>query len=89
MEDFVAALRRCHGARVVDLFAGTGMERHAKDLNIGCYVVRGALTYTEQLQWHQDLVKSMSDIVQKFGDHAIDLKGKKKKDLGRTPQSRR
>ena len=79
MEDFVAALRRCHGARVVDLFAVTGMEQHAKDLNIGCYVVRGALTSAQQLQWHQDLSKSMSDIVQKFGHHAIDLKGKNNK----------
>ena len=79
MEDFVAALRRCHGARVVDLFAGTGMERHARDLNIGCYVVRGALTYAEQLQWHQDLSNSMTCIAEQHGPHAVDLKGKSKK----------
>ena len=72
MEDFVAALRRCHGARAVDLFAGTGMEEAAEKLNMGCYVVRGVLTNEQQLQWHQDLSNSMTRI-------AVDLKGKSKK----------
>jgi len=41
----LAKLEACYGAeRVVDVFANTGIALKARDLNIGCYVVRGVLT---------------------------------------------
>ena len=79
MADFVATLRRRYGDRVVDLFAGTGIEQAAERLTMGCYVVRGVLTWQQQLQWHQYLSNSMTCIAEEKGPHVVELKGKSKK----------
>ena len=48
--------------RVVDVFENTGMALKARDLNIGCYVVRGVLTSAQLAAWHQALTDSVAFI---------------------------
>ena len=52
MASILANLEACYGAdRVVDVFENTGMALKARDLNIGCYVVRGVLTSAQLAAW--------------------------------------
>ena len=46
-----------------------------RDLNIGCYVVRGVLTSAQLAAWHQALTDSVAFIANKRGTRAVDLKG--------------
>ena len=65
MADFLKKLVACYGQeRVVDVFAGTGIEPEARRLNMGCYVVRGVLTSQHQREWHQYFSNPMADSVQ-------------------------
>ena len=77
MAGILANLEACYGAeRVVDVFENKGMALKARDLNIGCYVVRGVLS-PEQLEgWHQQLEDSLTAIGLQFGTRAVDLKGR-------------
>ena len=72
----LAKLEACYGAeRVVDVFANTGIALKARDLNIGCYVVRGVLTSAQLAAWHQALTTSLNHIADTVGSRAVDLKG--------------
>ena len=76
MANILANLAACYGAdRVVDVFENTGMAQKAKDLNIGCYVVRGVLTSAQLEAWHEALTDSVSFIANTNGTRAVDLKG--------------
>ena len=76
MASILANLVACYGAdRVVDVFENTGMAQHARDLNIGCYVVRGVLPSAQLAAWHQALQDSVAFIANKQGTRAVDLKG--------------
>ena len=77
MAGFLANLRARYGhERVVDVFQGTGMEREAKQLNIGGYVVRGVLPPEKIADWHKTLVHSLQGIALSYGTRAVELKGK-------------
>ena len=67
---------RYGSGRVVDVFQGTGMEREAKELNIGGYVVRGVLPPETIADWHKLLVNSLQGIALNVGPRAVELKGK-------------
>mgnify|MGYP003322924966 CR=1 FL=1 len=76
MASILANLHACYGAdRVVDVFENTGMALKARDLNIGCYVVRGVLTSAQLAAWHQALTDSVIHIANTKGTRAVDLKG--------------
>ena len=76
MASILANLRACYGAdSVVDVFENTGMALKARDLNIGCYVVRGVLTSAQLAAWHQALEGSVAYIANTKGTRAVDLKG--------------
>ena len=76
MADFLKTLVACYGQeRVVDVFAGTGIAQEARNLNMGCYVVRRVLTSEQQLEWHQDLSNAMTSIAEVCGPRQVDLKG--------------
>ena len=67
MADFLATLWECYGQEnVVDVFANTGIEKVAKELNMGCYVVRGVLTSQRREAWHQELTDSLITISNKY-----------------------
>jgi hypothetical protein len=60
MPDLLPKLRKIFGKRrVVDVFQGTGMAHHAERLNVGGYVVRGALPVDDCALWHQTLQDSL------------------------------
>ena len=72
----LAKLEACYGAeRVVDVFENTGMALKARDMNIGCYVVRGVLTSAQLAAWHQALTDSVFFIANTQGPRYVDLKG--------------
>ena len=76
MASILANLAACYGAdRVVDVFENTGMALKARDLNIGCYVVRGVLTSAQLAAWHQALTDTVIFIANTKGPRAVDLKG--------------
>ena len=76
MASILANLEACYGAdRVVDVFENIGMALKARDLNIGCYVVRGVLTSAQLAAWHQALTDSVFFIANTKGPRAVDLKG--------------
>ena len=76
MASLLANLVASYGPdRVVDVFENTGMAQNAKDLNIGCYVVRSVLPSAQLAAWHQALTDSVAFIANKQGTRAVDLKG--------------
>ena len=76
MAGMLTNLQACCGPdRVVDVFENTGIALKARDLNIGCYVVRGVLTSAQLAAWHQALTNSVAFIANKQGSRAVDLKG--------------
>ena len=76
MASILANLRACYGADcVVDVFENTGMALKARDLNIGCYVVRGVLTSAQLAAWHQALTDTVIFIANTKGPRYVDLKG--------------
>ena len=76
MASIFANLAACYGAdRVVDVFENTGMAQSARDLNIGCYVVRGVLTSAQLAAWHQASTDTVIFIANTKGTRAVDLKG--------------
>ena len=76
MASILANLPACYGADcVVDVFENTGMALKARDLNIGCYVVRGVLTSAQLAAWHQALTDSVFFIANTQGPRYVDLKG--------------
>ena len=78
---FLATLLECYGQdNVVDVFANTGMEQEAKELNMGCYVVRGVLTSERCDAWHQALEDSLTSMSNEWGPRSIELRGGRTKD---------
>ena len=75
MSDFVCNLWACHGANVVDLLKGTGMESNAKDLGFGLYVVRGVVEPENCQDWHAALMHSTNIKASQPGTRAVELKG--------------
>ena len=79
--DFLATLLDCYGQdNVVDVFANTGIEQEAKELNMGCYVVRGVLASERCADWHQCLVDSLTSISNSKGPRSVELRGNRTKE---------
>ena len=80
MSDFLAILFECYGQdNVVDVFAKTGIEQEAKELNMGCYVVRGVLTSERCGTWHEALTDSLTSISNSKGPCSVELRGSRTK----------
>ena len=74
--DFLATLLECYGQdNVVDVFANTGIEQEAKELKMGCYVVRGVLASERCDDWQQCLVDSLASISNSKGSRSVELRG--------------
>ena len=74
MASLLANLVASYGPdRVVDVFESTRMAQNAKDLNIGCYVVRDVLTSAQLNAWHEALTDSVIFIANTKGTRAVDL----------------
>ena len=62
---------------VVDVFASTGIESQARQLNFGAYVVRKVVGHEKLAAWHKALADAMFLIMNQNGGstRAVDLKG--------------
>ena len=61
--------------KVVDVFKDTGMEVPAADLGMGAWVVSGAIGDEHTLEWHRQLIDSLTRIANRDGVRAVQLKG--------------
>ena len=83
MADFLKTLVACYGQeRVVDAFAGTGIAQEARNLNMGCYVVRGVLTSERCDAWHGALTDPLTSISNSYGVRSVELMGQQNKRIG-------
>ena len=62
--------------RVVDVFEGTGIEARPANLEIGAWVVRGAIGEELALEWHGQFMVSLTSIANYNGESSVRLKRK-------------
>ena len=64
--------------QVVDVFKDIGMAQPAADHGMGAWVVRGAIGEEDTLEWHRQLIHSLTSIADRDGVRAVHLKGTEK-----------
>ena len=63
---------------VVDVLEDIGMAQPAADHGMGAWVVRGAIGEEDTLEWHRQLIDSLTSIADRDGVRSVHLKGSRK-----------